>query len=238
MNKKGKLILIPCPISEDGLDHLSTIVIHKCKQIKNFIVERERTTRRFLKSIDKSIEIDKLNFHEINKNNPSEGLIEFLSQLSDGQDIGLLSEAGCPGVADPGQLAVQWCHKNNHDVIPLVGPSSILLALMASGFNGQSFAFNGYLPNKAPQLIQKLKQLELKLNKTNQTQLFMDAPYRNQFLLSNCIQALSPNTLLCIASELNGENENISVKLISDWKDVDPEIYHKKPAIFAIGKFR
>lgn len=237
MSKKGNLILIPCPISEDGLNHLSAHVIQKCKQLKYFIVERERTTRRFLKAIDKSIEIDELSFHEINKNNPAEGLIEFLSKLNSGKNIGLLSEAGCPGVADPGQLAVQWCHKNNYDVIPLVGPSSILLALMASGFNGQSFAFNGYLPNKSPQLIQKLKQLELKLNKTNQTQIFMDAPYRNQFLLSNCIQALSPNTLLCIASELNGEKESISVKSISNWKKVDPEIYHKRPAIFAIGKY-
>ena len=235
--RKGKLILIPCPITEDSLDHLPSSVFSISKSLKYFIVERERTTRRFLKSFDKSINIDDLSFHEINKNNPSEGLSPFLERLNEGDDIGLLSEAGCPGVADPGHLAVQWCHKNKIQVVPLVGPSSILLSLMASGFNGQNFAFNGYLPNKSPQLQKKLKQLEVLLNKSNQTQLFMDAPYRNKFLLQNCIDAFSDETLLCIACNLNSQNESITVNKIGDWRKVDQEFYHKKPCIFAIGKY-
>jgi 16S rRNA (cytidine1402-2'-O)-methyltransferase len=232
----GQLILIPCQISEDGLQYLPSNIGTTLKTTNYFIVERLRTARRFMKSVDQSIDIDSLTFLELDKNNPNKGLDTFLQYLKKGENIGLLSEAGCPAIADPGHLAVKWCHSNNIKVHPLVGPSSILLALMSSGFNGQNFAFNGYLPNKANELSKKLKHLETLMQREEQTQLFMDAPYRNEFLLKNCISALNKSTLLCIACDLNSNSETIICKSISEWSKSNTKQFHKRPAIFIIGK--
>ena len=232
----GQLILIPCPIAEDGLQYLPENISSALKATKYFIVERLRTTRRFIKSIDQAINIDNLHFFELDKNNPNQGLEAFLKILKSGENVGLLSEAGCPAIADPGHLAVMWCHNNNIKVHPLVGPSSIVLALMSSGFNGQNFAFNGYLPNKANELTKKLRHLESLVVREGQTQLFMDAPYRNEFLLKNCITALNNSTLLCIACDLNSDMQTIICKSIHDWSKSDTKQFHKRPAIFIIGK--
>ena len=173
---------------------------------------------------------------ELDKNDPSAGLHSFLHQLKDNIDIGVLSEAGCPGIADPGNLAVQYAHQHAIPVKPLVGPSSILLALIASGLNGQNFAFNGYLPNKGPELIKKLKSLETLAVKYNQTQIFMEAPYRNEFILTHCIKSLSPSLKLCVACDINASTEYIKTQTIRDWKGTDWKQFHKRPAVFLIGK--
>jgi 16S rRNA (cytidine1402-2'-O)-methyltransferase len=200
------------------------------------VVERARTARRFIKSTDHPIAISELQIFELDKNDPLSGLEKFLTVLKSGIHVGVLSEAGCPGIADPGNLAVQYAHKNDIQVIPLVGPSSILLALIASGLNGQNFAFNGYLPNKAPELSKKLKSLEQKFVADNQTQIFMEAPYRNEFILIHCLKMLSPQTKLCIACDINGAAEYIKTKTIQEWKGTDWKQFHKRPAVFLIGK--
>jgi len=228
--------MLPCPIVENNIDSISKEAIDKTIGLTHFVVERARTARRYIKSIGPEINISELEIFELDKNDPSNGLHSFLKRLDEGQDIGLLSEAGCPGIADPGNLAVQYAHKNEIPVVPMVGPSSILMALIASGMNGQNFAFNGYLPNKGPKLIQKLKSLEQVLLKSGQTQMFMEAPYRNGFILEHCMKALSPQTRLCIACDINSPSEYILSKTIKEWKGTDWSQFHKRPSVFLIGK--
>lgn len=232
----GSLYMLPCPIVEDGLTSLSKDAISQIHKTLYFVVERARTARRFIKSTGHPTPIAELHIFELDKNNPADGLHNFLSHLKDGHNIGVLSEAGCPGIADPGHLAVQYAHQNDIKVVPVVGPSSILLALIASGLNGQNFAFNGYLPNKTPELNKKLRMLEQRISSQNQTQIFMEAPYRNEFILSHCLKNLSPQTKLCIACDINGENEYIRTKSIRDWKGTDWKKFHKRPAVFLIGR--
>ncbi len=232
----GKLFMIPCPIAENEFSSLSGEIASMISSIKCFVVERARTTRRFIKAYLPETNISELEIFELDKNNPKEGLESFLLKTLEGHDIGLLSEAGCPGIADPGRLAVMWCHKKGVTVVPLVGPSSILLALMASGFNGQNFAFNGYLPNKKNELIKKLRILERKVIQDGQTQLFMDAPYRNGFLMESCINALQSNTLMSIACDLDSANAFIKTMPIGEWKKENYKHLHKRPAIFSIGR--
>ena len=232
----GTLYMVPCPIVEDGLSTLSKEAIDILHRLTFFVVERARTARRFIKSTGHPVAISELEIFELDKNNPSQGLDVFLKHLLQGKDIGVLSEAGCPGIADPGNLAVQFAHRNKVKVSPLVGPSSILLALIASGLNGQNFAFNGYLPNKAPELSKKLKHLEQRVEKDNQTQLFMEAPYRNEFILSHCMKVLSPKLKLCIACDINAPTEFIQTKMVKDWKGFDWKQFHKRPTVFLIGR--
>lgn len=227
--------MMPCPIVEDGLSSLSTDAIDKLHNITYFVVERARTARRFIKSADHPTPIAELQIFELDKNDPKKGLDSFLEALVIGNDVAVLSEAGCPGIADPGNLAVQFAHSHEIKVTPLVGPSSILLALIASGLNGQDFAFNGYLPNKSPDLTKKLKTLEQKAM-SGQTQMFMEAPYRNEFILSHCMNVLSPQIKLCIACDINGATEYIRTKMIKDWKGVDWRQFHKRPVVFLIGR--
>ena len=236
VSKKGTLYMVPCPIVEDGLTSLSAEAILILHRLDHFVVERARTARRFIKTTDHPLPISELQIFELNKNAPQEGLNQFLEKLLQGINIGVMSEAGCPGIADPGNLAVQFAHKNDIRVRPLVGPSSILLALIASGMNGQKFAFNGYLPNKGPELSKKLKMLEQKVQKANQTQIFMEAPYRNEFILQHCIKVLSPNTKLCVACDINADTEYIVTKPIKAWKGTDWKQFHKRPAVFLIGQ--
>ena len=226
---------MPCPIVEDGLSSLSAEAIDKLHTITYFVVERARTARRFIKSTDHPTPISELHIFELDKNNPISGLDAFLNALVIGNDVAVLSEAGCPGIADPGNLAVQFAHRHEIKVTPLVGPSSILLALIASGLNGQDFAFNGYLPNKSPELTKKIKALEQKAM-SGQTQMFMEAPYRNEFILSHCMKVLSPQIKLCIACDINGATEFIRTKAVKEWKGMDWKEFHKRPAVFLIGR--
>lgn len=236
VSKVGKLYMMPCPIVEEHLDSLSTEAIERIRATSHFVVERARTARRFIKLAGHPTSIQELTIFELDKNNPDEGLNSFLEILKTGVDVGVFSEAGCPGIADPGHLAVIYAHEHDIPVVPLVGPSSILMALISSGMNGQNFAFNGYLPNKSPQLIQKLKSLEQLATRNNQTQIFMEAPYRNAFILEHCMKAFSPNLRLCIACDINGATESIKTKIVKDWKGTDWSQYHKRPAVFLIGK--
>jgi 16S rRNA (cytidine1402-2'-O)-methyltransferase len=233
MINKGRLLLIPCPVSEGKIESLSAETIRILHQTTFFIVERAKTARHFIKNAGHPVSISQLSIHEICSNKVENDT--FLKNMLDGHDIGVISEAGCPGVADPGAEMVAWAHKNGIKVVPLIGPSSILLAVMASGFSGQSFAFNGYLSNKKPELVQQLKQLEIKLKKSGQTQIFMETPYRNGFVIETCLQTLEINTKLCIACDINCETEDIKTLTIKQWKKEITTDYHKRPCIFLIG---
>jgi len=229
---KAKLYLIPTPIGFGPFNQIfPDLNIQLVPTIKYFIVENVRTSRRFLKKMNPAIDINQLTFFVLNKKTSSEEFSSFLNPIKDGYSIGLMSEAGVPGVADPGADIVQLAHQKNINVIPLIGPSSILLSLMASGLNGQSFAFNGYLPIKGNEKILELKKYEHRSTKENQTQIFIETPYRNQALIEFFIKNLSSNTLLCIAANINTEDEFIKTMKVKEWKNKLPEI-HKKPAIF------
>lgn len=232
----AKLFMIPCPIVEGQLDSLSAQSVEALHGLKYFIVERARTARRFIKSTNHPIAIAELEIFELDKNDPTAGLYDFLQHLNNGKSIGLISEAGCPGIADPGSLAVAWAHRQNIEVVPLVGPSSILLALISSGFNGQLFCFHGYLPNKKPELNKRLKSLENAVFSSGQTQIFMETPYKNKFLLENLLKVLSMNTKLCIACNIGGPEAYIKTKTIKDWSSSQIPDLHKKPCVFLLGR--
>lgn len=226
--------MIPCPIVEENLESLSPESLRWLHQLTHFIVERARTARHFIKRTQHPLAIAQLIIHEMTDNKNENA--EFLKLTLSGIDIGVISEAGCPGVADPGAEMAEWAHQNQVRVIPLTGPSSILMALMASGLNGQNFAFNGYLANKKPELIAALKVLEQKVYKTDQTQIFMETPYRNGFIMEVLVQTLNERTKLCVACDVNGPNETIKQQAIKEWKKEKFEVLHKRPCIFLIGK--
>jgi 16S rRNA (cytidine1402-2'-O)-methyltransferase len=229
-----KLYLIPNLLGEDNWENvLPARARDACQQIKHFIVEDTRTARRFLKKLDKSIDIDTLTFYELNKFTSQAEKEHMLDPLLAGADMGIITEAGCPGIADPGAEVVALAHKKNIRVVPLVGPSSILLALMASGLNGQNFAFNGYLPVKQAERTTRIRQLEKRAQTEKQTQIFIETPYRNNQLAADILQSCQANTQLCIACNLTLDDEFISTKPISAWKNHLPDL-DKKPAIFLI----
>jgi 16S rRNA (cytidine1402-2'-O)-methyltransferase len=202
--------------------------------VKVFIVENVRTARRFLKKVNQSIVIDDLTFFELNQHTDKKAIGRFLEPIQQGFDIGIISEAGCPAVADPGADVVKLAHTKNIQVVPLVGPSSILMALMASGMSGQNFAFNGYLPVKNPEKAQQIKFLERRMQTEGQTQIFIEAPYRNLQLLDDLLKNCDPQTLLCIAADITLDTEFIQAKPVAYWKTHLPDI-QKRPAIFLIG---
>jgi 16S rRNA (cytidine1402-2'-O)-methyltransferase len=229
------LFLIPTTLGNSRLENvLPTGNFDVIKKLKYFVVENLRSARRFLKSIDKEINIDDLTFFELNQHTDLQTVSSFVKFL-DSNDMGIISEAGCPCVADPGAVVVALAQEKGIIVVPLVGPSSILLSLMASGFNGQGFAFSGYLPIDKNARIQRLKTLENKVLTENQTQIFIETPYRNNQLFEDIVQNLKPTTKLCIASEITTANEFIKSSFISDWKKVKIDL-HKKTVIFLIGK--
>lgn len=236
MPKKGKLYLIPVPLGEGGEDALPAYIRARLGRLQVFIAERARTARRFIKATLPESDISQLTFHEIDKRTEAAERVGFLQAALDGQDMGLLSEAGCPGVADPGALVVAAAHEQGVTVVPLVGPSSLLLALMASGMNGQHFQFHGYLPPKKPALAKQLKALEQRAMKEGSTQLFIETPYRNKSILETAIQQLSPHTRLCIAADLTLPTEYIRTQRISQWRKHPPPDLHKRPAVFLIGQ--
>ena len=229
---RGTLYLIPVPIAEGAFSTLSPDVSDKLLLIKHYFVENLRTARRFLKAMHSSIIIDELSFSEIDKHKGAD--VNTLKRwLDEGYDIGIMSESGCPGIADPGAELVATAQNLRANVIPLVGPSSLILALMASGLNGQSFCFNGYLPVKEPARSQKIKQLEAASRKENQTQLFIETPYRNNSLLDDLLKACNENTRLCIAQNITAPDQFIKTKTIARWKKQKPDL-EKLPAVFLL----
>ncbi|MFW5656571.1 MAG: SAM-dependent methyltransferase [Bacteroidota bacterium] len=200
-----------------------------------FIVENVRTARRFLIKLGITTPIDDLTFFELNKHTLASEISKFLDPMKEGKSIGVMSEAGVPGVADPGAQVVRLAHLQGYVVQPLVGPSSILMALMASGMNGQSFTFHGYLPINPNQRVHTLHQLEKLSKNHNQAQIFMETPYRNQKLLEDIFKACQPDTMLCIAVDITLETEKIVTKPIGQWKKSKPDI-HKRPAVFVLQR--
>ena len=203
--------------------------------IKHFIVENIRTARRFLKQVEPGIAIDALTFFTLNQHTSKETLTDFLKPIGEGYSVGIISEAGCPAIADPGAEVVAIAQQKNIPVVPLVGPSSILLALMASGFNGQNFAFQGYLPIDVEQRIKTLKMLEQRIYSENQTQLFIETPYRNGKMLEDILRTCKPYTKLCIAADITLETEFIRTQSVADWKKHIPDL-SKRPCIFVLYK--
>ncbi|WP_278968348.1 SAM-dependent methyltransferase [Phocaeicola barnesiae] len=203
--------------------------------IKHFIVEDVRSARRFLKKVEASINIDELTFYPLNKHTSPDDLSGYLKPLQEGHSMGVISEAGCPAVADPGADVVAMAQRKNLKVVPLVGPSSIILSVMGSGFNGQSFAFHGYLPIEAADRIKRLKELEVRIYSENQTQLFIETPYRNNKMMEDIVKTCRPQTKLCIAANITCEGEYIHTKTIREWKGHLPDLT-KVPCIFLIYK--
>ncbi|MEJ8758601.1 SAM-dependent methyltransferase [Pontibacter sp. H259] len=238
MKKTGNLYLIPTILAEGTADKvISPQVKDTVQNLTYFIVENLRTARRFVKIICPELVIEQLNFVQIDKDaTPAQVQAALKPLIEKGIDAGIISEAGCPGIADPGAEVVKYAHQQNIKVIPFAGPSAILLSLMASGFNGQQFAFHGYLPiDKSPRL-QALRQLEKEMQQRNQTQIFMETPYRNNKLLEDLLISLHPDTKLCIAANITSpEQEFIQTKTIQQWKGKLPDI-HKQPAVFLIYK--
>ncbi len=231
---KGKLYLIPNLIGDSEVsDVLPESLTEKIMTINHYIVEDIRTTRRFLRKVNKQIHIDGLSFYVLNKHTSDKELSDYLEACGEGHDMGLISEAGLPCVADPGNVIVKMAHAKNLQVIPLAGPSSLFMALMASGMNGQNFAFNGYLPIERHKRIAKLKQLDNRSKTEDQSQLFMETPYRNNNLLDDILANLSPKTYLCIAANVTNKDEFIKTMRVESWIKTKPDL-NKKPCIFII----
>lgn len=233
MQKKGIVYLVPSVIDEQATETIPAYILNAVKDCQVFFTENERTARRFLKSIWREMVIDDYEWHTIHKAE-DEVRAAFIATLKSGKNIGIISEAGCPCIADPGQLLVDEAHKNDFTVKPLVGPSSILLALMASGMNGQHFRFSGYLPIDNTQRIKAIKTLEAESQKTHCTQIFIETPYRNNQLLEAILKSCNASTRLCIAVSLTAPSESIKTLTVAEWKREKTEI-NKKPAIFLLS---
>ncbi len=230
------IYLIPVTLGETSIEkvlptHNRDVIV----TIKYFIVENIRSARRFLKKTDSSIDIDSLTFFELNKHTDVNQIATYLEPIKNGFDVGVISEAGCPAIADPGAAIVEIAQKKNIPVVPLVGPSSILMSLMGSGFNGQSFAFHGYLPIDQGERLKRIKQLEQRIYNEDQTQIFIETPYRNDKLLKDLIQACSPSTKLCIAINITCDDEFIKTLPVKEWAKKTPD-FNKKPSVFLIYK--
>lgn len=233
-SKYGTLYLIPTTLGDtEPLEVLPLTIKRTVEEIDHYIVENEKSARRFIKKITPRKSQAQLEMYLLNKYTEPELLPDYLQPCLQGHDVGVLSEAGCPGVADPGAVIVRLAHEKGIRVVPMVGPSSILLALMASGLNGQNFAFNGYLPIDPQERRKLLKGLEKKSRELGQTQLFMETPYRNEKLFAELLRTLRPDTLLCVGADLTLKTEWIRTMTISQWNGKTPGL-HKRPAIFAI----
>ena len=230
------LYLLPVTLGDTELNTvLPAYNIEIIQGIKHFIVEDVRSARRFLKKVDREFDIDSLSFYPLNKHTSAEDISGYLEPLLAGQSMGVISEAGCPAVADPGADVVAIAQRKNLKVVPLVGPSSIILSVMGSGFNGQSFAFQGYLPIEPGERVKRIKQLEQRIYSENQTQLFIETPYRNHKMIDDLLQNCRPQTKLCIAANLTCEGEYIKTRAISEWKGKVPDL-SKIPCIFLLYK--
>ncbi|MBS7564346.1 SAM-dependent methyltransferase [Mucilaginibacter sp. Bleaf8] len=230
----GTLYLIPVPLADDAaVQSFTPYLVQTINQITEYIVENEKTARKFLKQAGLTIPQSQLIIHDYGKHQRSGDINSFFTGLLNGKDAGLMSEAGCPGIADPGADIVAEAHRKGIKVVPLVGPSSILLALMASGFNGQSFTFHGYLPIDKGQRSKRIKELESQAERFKQTQLFIETPFRNNQLLDEILKVCKPATRLCIACNITAADEMVITKSIADWKKQPPDL-HKKPTIFLL----
>jgi len=236
MKNLGKLYLIPTTLGESNpLDVLPQTVKRTIDLLDIYIVENEKTARKFIKSIAPEKVQSSLTLSSLNKHTEVSEHLTMIKPCLDGKNIGLMSEAGCPGVADPGAVIVKIAHEKGIQVVPLVGPSSILLAVMGSGMNGQSFAFNGYIPIDKAEKKNALKNLEKLSADKNQSQLFIETPYRNNKMLEDILGALQPSTYLCVAADITLPTEYIKTMRVSDWKKVKVDL-HNRPAIFIIHK--
>ena len=234
--KNSTLYLIPVTMGDTPIDKVlpkyNTEIINS---LSFFIVENTRSARRFLKKCNPEIDINALTFYELNKRTLAKDIASFLNPMKRGESMGVISEAGCPAIADPGADVVAIAQRENYKVVPLVGPSSILMSLMASGFNGQSFAFHGYLPIDSNERGRKLKTLEELVYKDDQTQIFIETPYRNNKMAEDILQHCKPQTRLCIAMNISCDNETIITKKVGAWKGKLPNM-HKQPCVFLIYK--
>lgn len=234
--KNSTLYLIPVTMGDTPIDKVlpkyNTEIINS---LSFFIVENTRSARRFLKKCNPEIDINALTFYELNKRTLAKDIASFLNPMKRGESMGVISEAGCPAIADPGADVVAIAQRENYKVVPLVGPSSILMSLMASGFNGQSFAFHGYLPIDSNERGRKLKTLEELVYKDDQTQIFIETPYRNNKIAEDILQHCKPQTRLCIAMNISCDNETIITKKVGAWKGKLPNM-HKQPCVFLIYK--
>lgn len=229
-----RLYLFPVPLSDDTLEKvIPSYNIQLISGIKHFIVENVRSARRFLKKCDKSIDIDSLTFYTLNEQTPAQEIPEMLLPMDKGFSMGVISEAGCPAIADPGADVVAIAQRRGYEVVPLVGPSSILMSLMASGFNGQSFAFNGYLPIERSARASRLKELERRITRERQTQIFIETPYRNNKLIAELTTVLPGTMLLCVASDITGANQKIITMPLSKWAKANYN-FDKIPSIFLL----
>jgi 16S rRNA (cytidine1402-2'-O)-methyltransferase len=234
---KGKLYMIPTVLAENTAHWvISPQVKEVIANTKIFLVENPRSARRYISSLKLGITIEELQFEVLDKDTPPEQVSRLMMPLLNGADIGVISEAGCPGIADPGALAVAYAHQKDIQVVPISGPSSMFLALMGSGFSGQSFAFHGYLPIDKKERAAALKKLEQESVREKRAQLFMETPFRNNQLLADALASLSPQTKLCIAKNLTAADELIQTKTIADWKN-HPIDLHKVPTVFILQAF-
>lgn len=232
--EKGKLYLIPCTMGDVPPLAVLPISVKKIiEKVDHYIVEHEKNARRFIKSIVPDKKQSSLKFQEINKFTQAEEIPSMLNPCLEGFDVGVISDAGCPGIADPGARAVQYAHELGIKVVPLVGPSSILLAMMASGFNGQNFTFNGYLPIDKGERKAELKRLEKMSKDFDQSQLFIETPYRNNQMLQSLIETLNPQTKICVACDITLPSEYIKTAPVSLWKKIKVDL-HKRPTLFII----
>ncbi len=234
--EKGKLYLIPCTLgSSEPLDVLPLSVKKAVERIDHYIVEHEKEARRFIKSIVPDKPQPSLQFQEINKYTEADSIPQMLSPCFEGFDVGVISDAGCPGIADPGAKVVHQAHLQGIKVIPLVGPSSILLAMMGSGFNGQNFAFNGYLPIDKNERKIEIKRLEKLSGEIDQSQLFIETPYRNNQMLESLLQNLQLETQICLACDITLASEYIKTHTVKEWQKIKVDL-HKRPTLFIIQK--
>ncbi|WP_299902263.1 SAM-dependent methyltransferase [uncultured Aquimarina sp.] len=236
LDPKGKLYLIPTRLGDDVPLEVLPISIKKVlEQVNHYIVENEKPARRFIKKVSPSKSQRSLIIHSVNKYTDATEIPNYLAPCLNGESIGLLSDAGCPGIADPGAEVVRLAHEKGIQVTPLVGPSSIFLAMMSSGMNGQNFCFNGYLPIDKADRKSTIKSLEKNSLEKNQAQIFIETPYRNDKMLADLTAILNPNTRLCIASDITLTTEYIRTKTVEEWRKEQIEL-HKKPTIFIIQR--
>ncbi len=231
------LYLIPTPIADNALHTLPGQVLEVVQRLEVFVVERAKTARHFVKAVGPARPLQELVFVELPREGglgEAEGVL--MAALAAGRDVGLLSEAGCPGVADPGAAVVAWAHQAGMPVMPLTGPSSILLALMASGMNGQKFCFHGYLSAKRPELAKDLRRLEQAMRQSGATQLFMETPYRSHMVLDVAKECLQGNTHFGVAQDLTGPSQRIVVQLVEQWRKSSIQVLDNRPAVFMVGR--
>jgi 16S rRNA (cytidine1402-2'-O)-methyltransferase len=234
-HKNGKLYLIPAPLAEQGIGHLPVALLQRViMECDSFLVENIRSARRYISSLNLGISIENLQFEVLDKNSSWEDVVRLCAGLHAGHTMGVMSEAGCPGIADPGALAVQYAHEHHVPVVPIAGPSSVFMALMASGFNGQSFVFHGYLPIDKQKRQARIKAIERNSYEQSQTQIFIETPYRNDQLFGGIVGICKASTKLCVASGISGPQQMIVTKSIQEWRKQAPKL-HKVPTVFLLS---